>query len=182
MKKILYSLLNILLGTLVGGLLYLSITILYEKNFSQGAQDEYIREIYDKIQAQTGQNQNSLPLVIDDALTVNAYNDGSKVVIYRGLINDTRSWDEIALILGHETAHGMLGHLSNWTPNNLNPDSSSVLEANADKMGAFYMMKAGFNICKGREIWKRWRQKGDALGQDHPDYAYRYAELNINCE
>lgn len=58
-----------------------------------------------------------------------------------------------------------------------------VLEANADKMGAVYVMKAGYDVCEGREFFKRLLQNnGDYLGGDHPGFAYRYSELNIGCE
>ena len=111
---------------------------------------------------------------------MNAYNDGKKVVIYMGLVDSVDSWDEIALVLGHEVAHGMLGHLDKL--NTTNADEESVLEANADKMGAFYMMKAGYDICKGRELYKTWKNNnGNYIGLDHPDYSYRYDELNIGC-
>ena len=60
---------------------------------------------------------------------------------------------------------------------------STVLEANADKLGAVYMIKAGFDICKGREIFKRWKiEGGNKLNSYHPSYSYRYDELNIGCE
>ena len=81
-------------------------------------------------------------------------------------------------MLGHETAHGMLGHLGKLSSNK--KDEIIVLEANADKMGAFYMMKAGYNICKARIVWKRFADNyGNALNQDHPNSSYRYDELKM---
>ncbi len=111
----------------------------------------------------------------------NAYTDGERVVIYTGLIEKTNSWDEIALVLGHEIAHNTLAHLKEL--DTTDPIAQSILEANADKMGAIYMMKAGWDICKGRQIYGRWfKTDGNYLGQDHPEYSYRYAELNIGCD
>lgn len=144
--------------------------------------NNHVQEIYKKIQTETGQAQDALPLVIIDSNMDNAYNDGTEVVIYTGLINHAQSWDEIALVLGHETAHGMLYHLRMHLEL-LTKDQISVLEANADKMGAVYMMKAGYNVCKGREIFKYWKERdGNALEQNHPDFSYRYDELDINCD
>lgn len=141
---------------------------------------EKIRGIYLKLLAQTGLVQDALPLNIIESSSENAYNDGQRIVIYTGLIENTRSEDEIALVLAHEIAHGMLGHLTMLPKTNT---EISILESNADKMGAVYMMKAGYNICKGRLIFKRWREiNGNALGQTHPDQSYRYEELNIGCE
>lgn len=143
--------------------------------------DQRIQEIYKKIISETGQIQDQLPLVIVNSPTVNAYNDGKEVVLYRGLINYVQNEDEIAYILGHEVAHGMLRHV--YFPE----FASSTLEvaeseANADKMGAVYMMKAGYNICVAREVWHRMRTDGgNYQGADHPDYSYRYDELDIGC-
>lgn len=148
-----------------------------------------VHAMYDKIAAQTGQAQDVLPLYIVEDDTDNAFNDGTKIVMYTGLIK-RHSWDSIALVLGHEIAHGTLAHLNETPPFNDGHDEDgsgfndhiAVLEANADKLGAVYMMKAGYNICKGREVYMEWRaEKGNHLGMTHPDYSYRYDELNINC-
>lgn len=146
--------------------------------------------MYEEISAQTGQGQNKLPFYIYEKDIDNAYNDGYKIVMYKGLINNAKSWDEIALVIGHEIAHGNLAHLNRAMPvPEQNPDLGmgdndhvQILEANADKLGALYMMKAGYNICKGREVFKHWKEKkGNSLGQSHPDYSYRFDELNIGC-
>jgi len=169
------------LAILLDATLILLVGFTYYSNWSQDAQDAKIQAIYHQIVVSTGQTQEALPLVIDDSLIENAYNDGTKVVIYRGLINHAKTWDEIAMVLGHEVAHGMLWHLK-MPLDQLTDDQVSVLEANADKMGAFYMMKAGYNVCEGRQLFKYWKeQNGNALGQNHPDYSYRYDELNVGC-
>jgi predicted Zn-dependent protease len=153
--------------------------------YGQVAVNDRIHKMYNRIWAQTGQIQDKLPLFILEEPTVNAYNDGTKIVIYRGLINSTNSYDEIALVIGHEIAHGNLWHLkmlNDWNKK-LTPTEVSVLEAHADKLGAIYMMKAGYDVCKGRKLFKNWLdEKGDYLGGSHPGYAYRYNQLNINCE
>lgn len=152
--------------------------------------DRKIHELYKELVTQTGQVQDAVPLlIIDDDTQDNAYNDGTKVVIFTGLIKK-HSWDSIALILGHEIAHGMLGHFNvpQPVPQNIDHtgmgknDFDAVLESVADKLGAIYMMKAGYNVCKAREVFKEWKKEGgNYLGLNHPDYDYRYAELNVNC-
>lgn len=185
---ILWVLLAIFLDGLLAVLLVYSGFRIYEQ-YMYGDINK-TKAIYHDIIVQTGQAQDTLPLLIVDEDEDNAYNDGTKIVMYTGFINK-HSWDEIALVLGHEVAHGMLAHLNHvqspvpeW--NNISEMGtngfSSVLEANADKLGAFYMMKAGYDICKGRQIYNYWKaQNGDYQGQNHPDYAYRYDQLNINC-
>lgn len=154
------------------------------ETFSEMAIKRKVNKIYLELWRQTGQTQDQLPLEIVENHEENAYNDGDKIVIYTGLINNSQSWDEIALVLGHEIAHGNLWHLrmlNEWKVHT-NYDIS-VLEGNADKLGALYAQKAGYNVCAGRELFKHWLyEKGDYLGGNHPSYAYRYNELNIRCE
>jgi len=141
-----------------------------------------VQQLYREIIIQTGQSQDALPLYVVDSPEDNAYNNGRKIVIYTGLINHASSWDEIALVLGHEVAHGNLWHLK-MPLDKLKDEDIQVLEANADKMGAIYMMKAGYNVCKGRMLFKYWEhENGDSLGGNHPNYAYRFDQLNINCD
>ena len=156
--------------------------IIYITHFSEMAKNDKVFEIYKQIQIATGQGQDSLSLRIVESPVQNAYNDGMEVVIFRGLLDIMATDDEIALVLGHETAHGMLGHLQMLRDDSSN-DDISVLEANADKMGAFYMIRAGYDICKGRELFKYWHEtQGNKLGQNHPDMSYRYDELDLNCD
>lgn len=139
-------------------------------------------EIYNALWAQTGQAQDKLPLRIVDKPIINAYNDGNEIVVYTGLLKSTNSWDEIALLLGHEIAHGTLGHLKMLnTPGYINSDLEvAILEGNADKLGSVYMMRAGYDICKGREMFKTWKDNnGDYQGGNHPGYGYRYSELRM---
>ncbi len=172
---------RILSMTLAGCFMVALCYITYQRNFSQEAHDKFIYDMYQQIVTQTGQMQDVLPFNIVESQEINAYNDGKRIVMFRGLINSAKSWDEIALVLGHEVAHGMLGHLGKLSSQD--PHEITVLEANADKMGAVYMMKAGFNVCVGREIYKRWKTElGNHQNTDHPDYSYRYDELNIRCE
>ncbi len=176
------SALEIALATLIGFISVCYIYHIYLEHFTQEGYDKRVREIYQQIQVATGQSQDAEPLIIEEVGIENAYNDGFSVHVYRGLLDKTTSWDEVALILGHETAHGMLWHLR-MPLGKMSDGQIDVLEANADKMGAFYMMKAGYNICKGRELFNYWAEThGDAQEQNHPTFSYRYAQLNINCD
>ncbi len=178
---------KVLLYVTVGLSIVMMMTIVWQRNWSQEAEEAHVRAIYQQIIVSTGQTQDALPLIIDSSLVDNAFNDGTKVVIYQGLINHTKTWDEVAMVLAHEVSHGNLGHLGAVPPYHQHigdgsNDNTAELEANADKLGAFYMMKAGYDICKGRQLFKYWKDRnGNALGQNHPDYSYRYDELNVNC-
>lgn len=52
------------------------------------------------------------PVQIADDASKNAYTDGSKIVVHRGLLKLASTDDELALIVGHELAHITAGHLS----------------------------------------------------------------------
>lgn len=154
---------------------------MYVNSRTHKISNERVQEIYHKLLTETGQVQDALPLQVDESSTVNAFNDGSRVVIYRGMLNFVTNEDELALVLGHEIAHGMLKHLAyqEFLSSTL---STSEAEANADKMGAVYMLKAGYNVCVARDLWRRMRiEDGNAQGQDHPTFSYRYDELDIGC-
>ena len=43
--------------------------------------------------------------------TVNAYADGARIVVLKGLVNFVRSDDELALIIAHELAHNIESHV-----------------------------------------------------------------------
>lgn len=184
-----WLLMKLLLAIILDGILIAGGMYVYMQYISEEGINLKVREIYQNIVVQTGQYQDVLQLSIVDKDEDNASNDGNNVVIYTGFIKK-HSWDEIAMVLGHEVAHGLLGHLNKQAPVPETDDVvkmgtdgyQAVLEANADKMGAIYMIKAGYNICEGRKLYKEWKKEsGDYQAQDHPDYAYRYEELNINC-
>lgn len=179
---------KLLLAIVLDVLITILLGCIYWYYFTKEGIEYRVKETYKELIVATGQTQDALPIYVVDSPIVNAYNDGKKIVIYTALIDQARNWDEVALVIGHEIAHGMLGHLLDTPPIMVSQgmaenDAISILEANADKMGAFYMIKAGYDICKGREIFKHWqKESGDSLGGDHPNYSYRYDQLNINCD
>jgi predicted Zn-dependent protease len=143
--------------------------------------NDEVKSLYNKLLAQTGQSQDRLPLEIVESNVVNAYTDGKKVYVYRGILDYVDNEDQLALVLSHEIAHNMLRHLAN---KNFMSSSLevSIAEANADKLGAYYLMKAGYSLCQAREIWKKFQaEEGDYLGGDHPTYIYRYSQLDMGC-
>lgn len=162
--------------------LFLSFEIALYYYYKEKLPDEDIQKIYAKLLAVTGQSQDDMPLRIVNRNEINAYTDGNEVVLYKGIIRYAKNEDEIAMILGHEIAHKMLRH-THYDEFRHDSLEISVGEANADKLGAVYMIKAGYDICKARQLWKRMQiEHGDYQGYDHPTYGYRYDQLNINCE
>lgn len=140
--------------------------------------DIKVHQIYRQIIVASGQSNVILPLYIVDEDIDNAYCDGEKIVIYRGLINKS-SWDQIAWTLAHELAHYQLGHntIEELYDNTITQEKSEAL---ADKLGSFFMLKAGYDLCAAREEWAEYRDtQGDFLGENHPPHSYRYDALKM---
>lgn len=109
---------------------------------------------------------------------VNAYNDGQRVLITRGMMNFVQSETELAYVLAKELAHNSLRHASKQkiagtvsaVIENLvriQPDLSTMagsagikamppeLDAEADRLALFMLARAGYNIDGAPQFWKR---------------------------
>jgi predicted Zn-dependent protease len=144
-----------------------------------GAQYQRLNAIYLEIVKAAGISYRPTFNVVESPV-LNAWTDGASVNITTGMLKFLENDDEIALVLGHELAHVYMFHVQDGLP-----DYTQVYkEANADKLGAFYMMKAGYDICIARELWVRTIDimLDDPAVGSHPDSNYRYRQLNVNCE
>ena len=103
-------------------------------------------------------------LVIVKSKVNNAYSGGGKIVVFSGLLRAVANSDELALVLGHELGHYTLGHMM----------SSPAHEYAADKLGAQYMSRAGYNICRGAYYHAKRHNKDSAT---HPASYKRYKAL-----
>lgn len=191
MKKVYYwikqkaiDLLSLVVLTLIAAAidagLFIGIPIIYDEYLGKTAIHTKVKQIYQQIVVASGQSNNTVPLEIVESPLDNAYTNGNEIVIYTGLINKS-TWDGIAYTLGHELAHHQLMHTRDEEFSK-SIQSMEKAEALADKLGAFYIMKAGYDICEARKEWRIERDThGNYLGETHPNYSYRYDELNINC-
>ncbi len=139
-----------------------------------------VQRIYEAIEKQTGLRGRIPPISVENNNVVNAYNTGTAIVIYQGIIDACQNDDQLALVIGHEIAHTTLMHFT--LPYGVDVNNTSIMEAQADKMGAFYVLKAGWDVCKARQYWNNQISVyGDYIGGDHPNYAYRYQQLDVGC-
>ncbi len=157
------------------GLLGFTVHEKYPKYLEQYRYDN-VYTIYRSLVVHTGQF-GMPPLHIITDPEVNAYTDGKGVYITIALL-DTLSWNknQVAMVLAHELAHNVLDHMGThgW------PDDQRIAEAQADKMGAFIMLRAGYDICEGKEAFTVFNDTyGDDVGGDHPSNAYRLDQLNF---
>ncbi len=163
----------ILVLYMVCSLILLQLTYGVEKRHTKFTNAQVIK-VYERLVVNSGE-QGLPPLTILDDQTINAWTDGLNITITTGILKVMENEDELAMVLGHEMAHYI-----NHDVNHDDLDSRNV-EAHADKLGAFIMMRAGFDVCKGKEMFKVFKEQfGDSpVTTSHPDNAFRMDQLNL---
>jgi hypothetical protein len=142
---------------------------------------------------------------LGNADNINAYADGSRVLVTRGMINATRNDDELAFVLARTMAHNMLGHAAAQRNNatigsiidnlkSITPDTSMLigsggikamppeLDAAADRLGLYLAARAGYEIDNADNFWKRLNETYPATvlngyNANHPAIAARLAAI-----
>jgi membrane-associated protease RseP (regulator of RpoE activity) len=110
---------------------------------------------------------------------LNARADGRRLFISTALAGFTQSDDELAVILGHELAHHVLGHRS-WNDAGglgraVNPAAGvseggpGNAEQQADRVGLYLAARAGYDPAVAAPFWRRfgesnWRVRYPQLG------------------
>lgn len=95
----------------------------------------------------------------------NAGADGSTVTISQGLLDFTRSDDELAFVIGHELAHNILGHRSflDSTRRGGGGESGAAVietEREADYWGLYLVAWAGYDVTQTPAFWQRIARVG----------------------
>ena len=153
----------------------------------------------------------SLPVNYVEDNTVNAYTDGRKIYITKGMLNFLHSNDDLALVVGHEFAHIVRGHIKAKQRNrlggillgalitastgvNITEDVADMgaamfsqeFESEADYTGLYYTARAGFDIQRAPEIWRRMANEHPAgihlAGSTHPSTAKRYLAIEATVQ
>jgi hypothetical protein len=142
---------------------------------------------------------------LGNADNVNAYADGSRVLVTRGMINATRNDDELAFVLARTMAHNMLGHAAAQRNNatigsiidnlkSVTPDTSMLIgsggikamppemDAAADRLSLYLAARAGYEIDNADNFWKRLNETYPATvlngyNANHPAIAARLAAI-----
>ncbi len=118
-----------------------------------------VQRIYNRIVAGS-HIEHAPPIFVETNSKVNAYYDGTNIVIFTGILNFVRNEEELALVIAHELAH------VKWHT-----------ETRADEYGAKYLIAAGYNYCKGAQLFKRF---GDGDPPIHPSGANRYKAMRCS--
>ena len=120
------------------------------------------------------------PVVLGDGDEVNAYADGNKVVIQRGMMRFASNDTELALVISHEIAHNSMSHvrakMTNYTLGTILDIAAQVLfrvptqglfgnlggnafsqdfESEADYVGLYIMAQSGGDINNAPAFWRR---------------------------
>ena len=123
----------------------------------------------------------SYPISLNPSQVINAYADGKRIVIARGMVNFAKDDNELAVVISHELAHNLMKHIEEKKQNagaGLLADLAVVLlsrgqvtntnfasaganaysqefEAEADYVGLYIMASAGLNIADAPKFWRR---------------------------
>jgi hypothetical protein len=142
---------------------------------------------------------------LGNADNVNAYADGSRVLVTRGMIHFTRNDDELAYVLAKSMAHNMLGHaaaqrnvstIGSIIDNlkSVTPDTSMLIgsggikamppemDAAADRLGLYLAARAGYDIDGADNFWKRLNESHpstvlNGYSANHPSITARMAAI-----
>jgi Zn-dependent protease with chaperone function len=121
------------------------------------------------------------PAKLTVSTDINAFADGKGIVITQGMMNFTKTEEELALVVSHEIAHNMMKHIDAKKTNAFGGlladiavaiatrgayrDSSMAnaaaqaysqeFESEADYVGLYIMAKAGYKIEDAPNFWRR---------------------------
>lgn len=136
---------------------------------------------------------------------VNAYADGQRVLVTRGMLDFVQSDQELAMVLAREFAHNALAHASKLRVSatiggiidNLiryNPDLGAIngmagikafpqnFDAAADNLSLYMLVRAGYRIDNAAAFWQRLDRQIPATVLNgytaiHPATTYRLATI-----
>ncbi|MGW8394007.1 M48 family metalloprotease [Pseudoduganella sp. HUAS MS19] len=137
---------------------------------------------------------------------VNAYNDGSRVMLTRGMINFAQNDEAIAYVMAKELAHNILGHAGSMRSTatmasiidnlaSVRPDLTMLVgsagvrpmpsdyDVAADNLALYMLARAGYNIGNARSFWQRLSSQYPATALNgytaiHPNVTARLAAMD----
>lgn len=143
-------------------------------------------------------------VVMTEDIVVNAYANGEAVMVTKGMMNFARDNEELALVIGHEVGHNVMGHIdkaqgnqvmgaivdgvlagltgvyTNTFQNAAGMAFSQDFEQEADYVGLYFMERGGFDSKNAPNFWRRMGANNPyAIGHatTHPTSASRYVFL-----
>ncbi|HHT9119714.1 MAG TPA: M48 family metallopeptidase [Candidatus Hypogeohydataceae bacterium YC41] len=141
-----------------------------------------VKSVGSKVLKQVGEPV-KIDFEIQESRDVNAGATVRKIVVTTGMMRFLKSDDELAVVLGHEIAHIVKGHIEKSIISNIPviigsqmaesamPGSGKIvemggsiftqkfsrdMEREADYFGIQYAYKAGYDVMAGVKIWERF--------------------------
>lgn len=151
------------------------------------------------------------PVALSSSDAVNAYADGTNVVITRGMMRFAQTDQELALVVSHEMAHNAMSHITAKTLNSLGGTLldiaaavagvntqglfgkigarvySQEFENEADYVGLYIMARANMNTDGAELFWRRMavEHPGSIISNHastHPATAERFIAIEKTIE
>lgn len=143
---------------------------------------DIVQEVYYNLGKETGRWDELPPvyMIPNSYDEINAFASDKYTLVTYGLVYGTdRNKDMIAVLIGHEIAHFLLGHVYNRVKET-DGKTQRIRELEADQLGAFLVMRSGYNICEGVKLWaKLYESVGDLVEEEHPPNSMRYNMLKM---
>lgn len=92
------------------------------------------------------------PVVLVNSDRVNAYADGERIRITKGMMWFARDDTDLAMVVSHELAHNIMGHSGTFS--SMFYDKKSR-ESDADYVGLYIMARGAFEIESAAGFWRR---------------------------
>jgi len=148
------------------------------------------------------------PLIVTNDDVVNAFADGNSIFITQGMMDFTKSDDELALVVAHELAHNAMRHIDAKRTNalggfvidmliavlagvdtqgmftkNFAMAYSQEFESEADYVGLYMCELSGYDISEAAYFWRRMGVKHPASiaqnhGASHPSTPERFVSID----
>ncbi len=145
-------------------------------------------------------------VALGNADNINAYSDGARIMLTRGMIHAAQNDEGIAFVIAREMAHNILDHARNQRNSGtagsiidslgaVQPDASMLtgaagirampqeLDAQADTLAIYLLARAGYNIDNAARFWQQLAAQAPASTANgytalHPGMNARIAAIN----
>ena len=151
------------------------------------------------------------PAVLAESDAVNAYADGKRIVITKGMMRFAQDDQDLALVIAHELGHNLMGHLDKQqtnfmlgtildlaaAANGINTQGtfgsagasafSQDFEAEADYVALYYMNAAGLPLEGTASFWREMAAEhpgsiGSNHSASHPATSERFLAISKTIE
>lgn len=115
---------------------------------------------------------------------INAYADGRNITLTAAMMDFVKTDQELALIIGHELGHNTMGHIRKIVGNYIislgGTRYTRPFESEADYVGLYYMVRAGYSPVGVEDFWRRLATKAPRSvnrAKTHPTFPDRFLRI-----